>query len=290
LAPSPSVKGAEGSSVNVKGSGKQSGGGRKPTGGAVKIAKPQPIAPAGLVPVGAPVPMMLMSTTVPQLGSFTGPAAVPFMGPNGQIIHQQLISTSSVPAHQMIPVFQQQQQQNAAPQFAVSQPVAPNSAPETTDRDSQKTQLDDENGLVDSGIENEPPPLLVQEFILKVISTETGETKDALDVHMLFIREAERYYQKAGKKGKIVHIIEGFEIEESDEPFPCEPPIRLSDWITSEAELKEGTPDEEEEQKEVAAEAVAAAAAPLPPPPQSPQPPPPPPPPQPDSCMSKFKS
>ncbi|VDN22537.1 unnamed protein product [Gongylonema pulchrum] len=36
LTPSPSVKGAEGSSVNVKGSGKQPGGGRKPAGGAVK--------------------------------------------------------------------------------------------------------------------------------------------------------------------------------------------------------------------------------------------------------------
>lgn len=40
-----------------------------------------------------------------------------------------------------------------------------------------------------------------------------GESKDALDIHMMFTREAERYYQKAGRKGRIVHLIEGFEIE-----------------------------------------------------------------------------
>ncbi|VDO36487.1 unnamed protein product, partial [Onchocerca flexuosa] len=95
--------------------------------------------------------------------------------------------------------------------------------------DSQKIIADDDNSYVDSGIENEPPPLLVQ-----------GESKDALDIHMMFTREAEKYYQKTGRKGKIVHLIEGFEIEESDEPFPCDPPCRLSDWLLSEVEDKNG--------------------------------------------------
>ncbi|VDO17625.1 unnamed protein product [Brugia timori] len=57
---------------------------------------------------------------------------------------------------------------------------------------------------------------------------------------MMFTKEAERYYQKMGRKGKIVHLIEGFEIEESDEPFPCDPPCRLSDWLLSEIEDKNG--------------------------------------------------
>lgn len=52
--------------------------------------------------------MMVMSTAMPQMGTFAGPA-VPVMGPNGQIIHQQLIPAAPMPAHQMIPVFQQQQ-------------------------------------------------------------------------------------------------------------------------------------------------------------------------------------
>lgn len=46
----------------------------------------------------------------------------------------------------------------------------------------------------------------------------SGESKDALDIHMMFTREAERYYQKTGRKGKIVHLIEGFEIEVTSGP------------------------------------------------------------------------
>uniref|UniRef100_A0A915Q2Y7 SAM domain-containing protein n=1 Tax=Setaria digitata TaxID=48799 RepID=A0A915Q2Y7_9BILA len=216
-----SAKGNESLSKNVRGS-KHSGGGRKTN--TVKIATPQPITPTNLVPVGAPVPMMVMSAAMPQLSSFGGHAAVPFMGPNGQIIHQQLITNPPVPTHQMIPVFQQQQQ--TAAHFPVSQP-APVQIQDAS-HDSQKTITDDDNGYADSGIENEPPPLLVQ-----------GESKDALDIHMMFTREAERYYQKTGRKGKVVHLIEGFEIEESDEPFPCDPPCRLSDWLLSEVEEKD---------------------------------------------------
>uniref|UniRef100_A0A915BDD8 SAM domain-containing protein n=1 Tax=Parascaris univalens TaxID=6257 RepID=A0A915BDD8_PARUN len=59
----------------------------------------------------------------------------------------------------------------------------------------------------------------------------TGECKDALDVRVLFMKEADRYYRKAGRKGRIIHLIEGFEIEESDEPFICDPPLRVDDWI-----------------------------------------------------------
>nr|CDP92128.1 Bm8853 [Brugia malayi] len=214
-----SVKSSETSSKNVRGGTKHSGNGRKT--GAVKIATPQPIAPTNLVPVGAPVPMMVMSAPMPQLSSFGGHAAVPFMAPNGQIIHQQLIANPPVPT-QMIPVFQQHQQTT---HFPVSQSAAQDSA----SHDSHKTVADDDSGYVDPGIENEPPPLLVQ-----------GESKDALDIHMMFTKEAERYYQKMGRKGKIVHLIEGFEIEESDEPFPCDPPCRLSDWLLSEIEDKNG--------------------------------------------------
>lgn len=85
----------------------------------IVVATPQPIAPTNLVPIGAPVPMMVMSAPMPQLSSFSGHAAVPFMGPNGQIIHQQLIANSPVPTHQMIPIFQQQQQ--SAAHFPISQ-------------------------------------------------------------------------------------------------------------------------------------------------------------------------
>ncbi|EFO25743.2 hypothetical protein LOAG_02738 [Loa loa] len=222
--PAASVKSSEALSKNVRGGGKHSGSGRKT--GTVKIATPQPIAPTNLVPVGAPVPMMVMSAPMPQLSSFGGHAAVPFMGPNGQIIHQQLISNPPVPTHQMIPVFQQQQQTTA--HFPISQ-SAPTQVQDAASHDSQKTVTDDDNGYADSGIENEPPPLLVQ-----------GESKDALDIHMMFTKEAERYYQKTGRKGKIIHLIEGFEIEESDEPFPCDPPCRLSDWLLSEMEDKNG--------------------------------------------------
>ncbi|KAL3993632.1 SAM domain (Sterile alpha motif) family protein [Acanthocheilonema viteae] len=221
--PTGHVKGNETLSKNIRGATKHSGSGRKT--GAMKIATPQPIAPTNLVPVGAPVPMMVMSAPMPQLSSFGG-HAVPFMGPNGQIIHQQLIANPPVPTHQMIPVFQQQQQ-NAA-HFPISQ-SAQTQIQDTASNDSQKSVADDDNGYVDSGIENEPPPLLVQ-----------GESKDALDIHMMFTREAERYYQKTGRKGKIIHLIEGFEIEESDEPFPCDPPCRLSDWLLSEIEDKNG--------------------------------------------------
>lgn len=35
---------------------------------------------------------------------------------------------------------------------------------DATSYDSQKTILDDDNGYADSGIENEPPPLLVQGY------------------------------------------------------------------------------------------------------------------------------
>ncbi|KAM3720000.1 Polyhomeotic-like protein [Dirofilaria immitis] len=222
--PTASVKGNETLPKNARGSAKHSGSGRKTN--TVKIATPQPITPTNLVPVGAPVPMMVMSAPMPQLNSFGGHAAVPFMGPNGQIIHQQLIANPPLSTHQMIPVFQQQQQ--SATQFPISQ-SATAKLQETVSHDSQKTIADDDNGYIDSGIENEPPPLLVQ-----------GESKDALDIHMLFTREAERYYQKTGQKGKIVHLIEGFEIEESDEPFPCDPPCRLSDWLLSEMEDKNG--------------------------------------------------
>ncbi|EJW88422.1 hypothetical protein WUBG_00670 [Wuchereria bancrofti] len=221
-----SVKSSETSSKNVRGGAKHSGSGRKT--GAVKIATPQPIAPTNLVPVGAPVPMMVMSAPMPQLSSFGGHAAVPFMAPNGQIIHQQLIANPPVPT-QMIPVFQQQQQTT---HFPVSQSAAAQVRGRFVDsasHDSHKIVADDDSGYVDPGIENEPPPLLVQ-----------GESKDALDIHMMFTKEAERYYQKMGRKGKIIHLIEGFEIEESDEPFPCDPPCRLSDWLLSEIEDKNG--------------------------------------------------
>ncbi|VIO93063.1 Uncharacterized protein BM_BM8853 [Brugia malayi] len=220
-----SVKSSETSSKNVRGGTKHSGNGRKT--GAVKIATPQPIAPTNLVPVGAPVPMMVMSAPMPQLSSFGGHAAVPFMAPNGQIIHQQLIANPPVPT-QMIPVFQQHQQTT---HFPVSQSAAQvrGRFVDSASHDSHKTVADDDSGYVDPGIENEPPPLLVQ-----------GESKDALDIHMMFTKEAERYYQKMGRKGKIVHLIEGFEIEESDEPFPCDPPCRLSDWLLSEIEDKNG--------------------------------------------------
>ncbi|KAK6113904.1 SAM domain (Sterile alpha motif) family protein [Brugia pahangi] len=220
-----SVKSSETSSKNVRGGTKHSGNGRKT--GAVKIATPQPIAPTNLVPVGAPVPMMVMSAPMPQLSSFGGHAAVPFMAPNGQIIHQQLIANPPVPT-QMIPVFQQHQQTT---HFPVSQSAAQvrGRFVDSASHDSHKTVADDDSGYVDPGIENEPPPLLVQ-----------GESKDALDIHMMFTKEAERYYQRMGRKGKIVHLIEGFEIEESDEPFPCDPPCRLSDWLLSEIEDKNG--------------------------------------------------
>uniref|UniRef100_A0A158Q7F3 SAM domain-containing protein n=1 Tax=Elaeophora elaphi TaxID=1147741 RepID=A0A158Q7F3_9BILA len=222
--PTTPVKSNEAASKNVRGNSKHSGNGRKTS--AVKIAAPQPIAPSNLVPVGAPVPMMVMSAPMPQLSSFGGHAAVPFMGPNGQIIHQQLIANPPVPTHQMIPVFQQPQQ--SAAHFPISQST-PTQVQDATSHDFQKTVGDDDNSFADSGIENEPPPLLVQ-----------GESKDAFDIHMMFTREAERYYQKTGRKGKIVHLIEGFEIEESDEPFPCDPPCRLSDWLLSEIEDKNG--------------------------------------------------
>ncbi|VDK84423.1 unnamed protein product [Litomosoides sigmodontis] len=221
------TKGNEALSKNIKGGTKHSG--RKT--GAVKsslflVAAPQPIAPTSLVPVGAPVPMMVMSAPIPQLNSFGGHASVPFMGPNGQIVHQQLITNPPIPTHQMIPVFQQQQQN--ATHFPISQ-AAQTQVQDTTSHDFQKMIADDDNSYADSGIENEPPPLLVQ-----------GESKDALDIHMMFTREAERYYQKTGRKSKIVHLVEGFEIEESDEPFPCDPPCRLSDWLLSEIEDKNG--------------------------------------------------
>uniref|UniRef100_A0A8R1XQ79 SAM domain-containing protein n=1 Tax=Onchocerca volvulus TaxID=6282 RepID=A0A8R1XQ79_ONCVO len=224
IPPTTSVKNTETLPKNVRGGAKHAGNGRKTN--TVRIATPQPIAPTNLVPVGAPVPMMVMSAPMPQLSSFGGHAAVPFMGPNGQIIHQQLITNTPVPTHQMIPVFQQQQQN--ATHFPISQ-SAPTQVQDIVSHDSEKTVADDDNGYIDSGIENEPPPLLVQ-----------GESKDALDIHMMFTREAEKYYQKTGRKGKIVHLIEGFEIEESDEPFPCDPPCRLSDWLLSEMEDKNG--------------------------------------------------
>ncbi|MCP9261762.1 hypothetical protein DINM_004504 [Dirofilaria immitis] len=198
----------------------------KPPTASVKVATPQPITPTNLVPVGAPVPMMVMSAPMPQLNSFGGHAAVPFMGPNGQIIHQQLIANPPLSTHQMIPVFQQQQQ--SATQFPISQ-SATAKLQETVSHDSQKTIADDDNGYIDSGIENEPPPLLVQDpsivektFILNF---------DRLNLMPLIEAETKR---------KIVHLIEGFEIEESDEPFPCDPPCRLSDWLLSEMEDKNG--------------------------------------------------
>uniref|UniRef100_A0A183HPU1 PAM2 domain-containing protein n=1 Tax=Onchocerca flexuosa TaxID=387005 RepID=A0A183HPU1_9BILA len=117
IPPTASVKNTETLPKNVRGGAKHSGNGRKTN--AVKIATPQPITPTNLVPVGAPVPMMVMSAPMPQLSSFGGHAAVPFMGPNGQIIHQQLIANTPVPTHQMIPVFQQQQQN--ATHFPISQ-------------------------------------------------------------------------------------------------------------------------------------------------------------------------
>ncbi|VDN08104.1 unnamed protein product [Thelazia callipaeda] len=198
---------------NVKEKGKHVESGRKTN--AVKIATPQPITPTNLVPVGAPVPMMVMSAAMSQLGSFGGPATVPFMGPNGQMVHQQFIANASVPTHQMIPVFHHQQQSN----FAVSRQPS-SQINNTNSQGYHNAVVEDDTGYVDSGIENEPPPLLIQ-----------NESKDSLDIHMLFTKEAEKYYQCAGRRGKVIHIIEGFQIEESGEPFACDPPSRLSDWI-----------------------------------------------------------
>ncbi|KHN75920.1 Polyhomeotic-like protein 3 [Toxocara canis] len=201
--------------------GKQSGSSKaKSTNAVPKVHVPPTITPSNLVPIGAPMPMMVMSTAMPQMGTFAGPA-VPVMGPSGQIIHQQLIPAAPMPAHQMIPVFQQQQN---IPKFngAHAQQPQPSVAAEdtSTPSGSPRKRVGEEGTAVDSGAENEPPPLLVQ-----------GECKDALDVRVLFMKEADRYYRKAGKKGKIIHLIEGFEIEESDEPFACEPPLRIDDWI-----------------------------------------------------------
>lgn len=43
----------------------------------------------------------------------------------------------------------------------------------------------------------------------------SGESDDALDAHEIFMKEAENYYRQAGRKKKIVHLIDGFEIEVS---------------------------------------------------------------------------
>lgn len=203
--------------------GKQTAGAKgKPSSAPPKAHIPPTIAPSNLVPVGAPMPMMVMSAAaVPQvqMGTFAGPA-VPVMGPGGQIIHQQLIPASPIPNRQMIPVFQQQQN---IPGFAIPQhqPTLLPNGDSTVQNSAGRKRVVEDGSSADSGAENEPPPLLVQ----------GDASKDALDVHMLFMKEADRYYRKAGRSGKVVHLIEGFEIEESDEPFPCEQPVRMDDWV-----------------------------------------------------------